>query len=128
MRVGFLSLALIVVAFAGAPGNPASATRTAFAQSQQPRNQAQSQEDFRPIRRRRFPASAPKTCSECLRKIPQPAAGQADAQAAAHASCPVAASAEAARDVRRSALRAASHVASSIFFAGTKSDSSRRSP
>jgi hypothetical protein len=44
MKVGFLSLALIVVAFAGAPGNLASATRIAFAQSQQPRNQAQPQE------------------------------------------------------------------------------------
>lgn len=44
MKVGFLSLALIVVAFAGAPGGLASATRIAFAQSQQPRNQAQSQE------------------------------------------------------------------------------------
>jgi hypothetical protein len=44
MRVVFLSLALIVVAFAGAPGSPASATLTAFAQSQQPRNQAQPQE------------------------------------------------------------------------------------
>jgi hypothetical protein len=39
MKVGFLSLALVVVAFAGAPGNLASATRIAFAQSQQPRNQ-----------------------------------------------------------------------------------------
>jgi len=44
MKVGFLSLALIVVAFVGAPGGLASATRIAFAQSQQPRNQAQSQE------------------------------------------------------------------------------------
>src|SRR5262245_687636 len=39
MRVGFLSLALIVVAFAGASGNLASVTRVAYAQSQQPRNQ-----------------------------------------------------------------------------------------
>jgi uncharacterized membrane protein len=44
MKVGFLSSALIVVAFAGAPGGLSSATRIAFAQSQQPRNQAQSQE------------------------------------------------------------------------------------
>ena len=44
MKVGILSLALIVVAFAGAPGNLASATRIAFAQTQQPRNQTQSQE------------------------------------------------------------------------------------
>jgi hypothetical protein len=35
---------LIVVAFAGAPDNLTSATRIAFAQSQQPRNQTQSQE------------------------------------------------------------------------------------
>ena len=48
MRVGFLSLALIVVAFAGASGNLASATRVAFAQSQQPRNQTQPQEGLSP--------------------------------------------------------------------------------
>jgi hypothetical protein len=48
MKVGILSLALIVVAFAGAPGNLASATRIAFAQSQQPRNQTQSQEGLPP--------------------------------------------------------------------------------
>jgi hypothetical protein len=44
MKVGFLSLALIVVAFAVAPGNLASATRIAFAQSQQPSNQNKPQE------------------------------------------------------------------------------------
>ena len=48
MKVGFLSLALVVVAFAGAPGNLASATRIAFAQSQQPRNQTQPQEGLPP--------------------------------------------------------------------------------
>src|SRR5262245_40891070 len=48
MKVGFLSLALVVVAFAGAPGNVASATRIAFAQSQQPRNQTQPQEGLPP--------------------------------------------------------------------------------
>jgi len=48
MRVGFLSLALIVVAFAGASGILASATRVAFAQSQQPRNQTQPQEGLSP--------------------------------------------------------------------------------
>jgi hypothetical protein len=48
MKVGILSLALIVVAFAGAPGNLASATRIAFAQSQQPRNQTQPQEGLPP--------------------------------------------------------------------------------
>src|SRR5262249_57755646 len=48
MKVGFLSLALIVVAFAGAHGNLASATRIAFAQSKQPRNQTQPQEGLPP--------------------------------------------------------------------------------
>jgi len=48
MKVGFLSLALIVVAFYVAPGNLASATRIAFAQSQQPRNQTQPQEGLPP--------------------------------------------------------------------------------
>ena len=48
MKVGILSLALIVVAFAGAPGNLTSATRIAFAQSQQPRNQTQPQEGLPP--------------------------------------------------------------------------------
>jgi hypothetical protein len=52
MRVVFLSLALIVVALAGALGSPASATRTAFAQSQQPRNQAQSQEGLPPDKKK----------------------------------------------------------------------------
>ena len=48
MKVGFLSLALVVVAFAVAPGNLASATRIAFAQSQQPRNQTQTQDGLPP--------------------------------------------------------------------------------
>ena len=48
MKVGFLSLALVVVAFAGAPGNLTSATRIAFAQSQQPRNQTQTQDGLPP--------------------------------------------------------------------------------
>jgi hypothetical protein len=48
MKVGFLSLALVIVAFAGAPGNLTSATRIAFAQSQQPRNQTQPQEGLPP--------------------------------------------------------------------------------
>ena len=48
MKVGFLSLALVVVAFAGAPGNLTSATRIAFAQSQQPRNQTQPQDGLPP--------------------------------------------------------------------------------
>ena len=44
MRIGFLLLALIIVVFAGAPGGLGSATQTAFAQSQQPRNQTQPTE------------------------------------------------------------------------------------
>jgi hypothetical protein len=60
MRVGFLSLALIVVAFAGAPGSPASATRTAFAQSQQPRNQAQSQEGLPPDKKKTLSGFGPE--------------------------------------------------------------------
>jgi hypothetical protein len=48
MKVGFLSLALLVIVFAGAPGNLGSATRIAFAQSQQPRNQTQPQEGLPP--------------------------------------------------------------------------------
>jgi hypothetical protein len=39
---------LVVVAFAGAPGNLASPARIAFAQSQQPRNQTQPQEGLPP--------------------------------------------------------------------------------
>jgi hypothetical protein len=60
MRVGFLSLALIVVAFAGAPGSPASATWTAFAQSQQPRNQAQSQEGLPPDKKKTLSGFGPE--------------------------------------------------------------------
>ena len=60
MRVGFLSLALIVVAFAGAPGSPTSATRTAFAQSQQPRNQAQSQEGLPPDKKKTLSSFGPE--------------------------------------------------------------------
>ena len=54
MKVGILSLALIVVAFAGAPGNLASATRIAFAQSQQPRNQTQSQKGLSPDQKKKI--------------------------------------------------------------------------
>jgi hypothetical protein len=60
MRVGFLSLALIVVAFAGAPGSPTSATRTAFAQPQQPRNQAQSQEGLPPDKKKTLSSFGPE--------------------------------------------------------------------
>jgi hypothetical protein len=44
MRVGFVSLALIIMVFASAPGGLASPTRIAFVQSQQPRNQTQTPE------------------------------------------------------------------------------------
>jgi hypothetical protein len=44
MRFGFLSLSLIIVVFACAPGGLESATRTTFAQSQQPNNQTQPTE------------------------------------------------------------------------------------
>jgi hypothetical protein len=54
MRVGFLSLALIIVAFAGVPGSTASATRIAFAQPQQPRNQTQSQEGLPPEQKKKI--------------------------------------------------------------------------
>src|SRR6185436_18554092 len=60
MRVGFLSLALIVVAFAGAPGSPTSATRSTFAQSQQPRNQAQSQEGLPPDKKKTLSSFGPE--------------------------------------------------------------------
>jgi hypothetical protein len=54
MKVGILSLALIVVAFAGAPGYLASATGSAFAQPQQPRNQTQSQEGLSPDQKKKI--------------------------------------------------------------------------
>jgi hypothetical protein len=54
MKVGILSLALIVVAFAGAPGNLASATRISLAKSQQPRNQTQSQEGLSPDQKKKI--------------------------------------------------------------------------
>src|SRR5262245_10330504 len=60
MKVGFLSLALVVVAFAGAPGNLASATRTAFAQSQQPRNQTQPQEGLPPEKKTQLSRMGPE--------------------------------------------------------------------
>jgi hypothetical protein len=60
MRVGFLLLALIVVAFAGAPGSLTSATRTTFAKSQQPRNQAQSQEGLPPDKKKTLSSFGPE--------------------------------------------------------------------
>jgi len=54
MKVGFLSLALLVVAFAGSAGNPA------FAQSQQPRNQTQPQEGLPPNMKSRLTGIGPE--------------------------------------------------------------------
>jgi hypothetical protein len=51
---------LIVVAFAGAPGNLASATRIAFAQSQQPRNQTQPQEGLSPEKKANLSRMGPE--------------------------------------------------------------------
>ena len=59
MKVGILSLALIVVAFAGAPGNLASATRISYAQTQQPRNQTQSQEGLSPDQKKKISSYDP---------------------------------------------------------------------
>jgi hypothetical protein len=60
MRVGFLSLALIIVAFAGAPGSTASATGSAFAQPQQPRNQTQAQEGLQPDQKKKISGYGPE--------------------------------------------------------------------
>ena len=60
MRFGFLSLALIIVVFAGAPGGQESATRTAFAQSQQPRNQTQSPEGLPADKKKALSKFAPE--------------------------------------------------------------------
>jgi hypothetical protein len=60
MKVGFLSLALVVVAFASAPGNLASPTRIAFAQSQQPRNQTQTQEGLPPDKKGQLSRMGPE--------------------------------------------------------------------
>jgi hypothetical protein len=60
MKVGFLSLALIVVAFAVAPGNLASPTRIAFAQSQQPRNQTQTPEGLLPDQKKKITGYGPE--------------------------------------------------------------------
>lgn len=54
MRVGLFSLALIIVAFAGAPGSTVSATGIAFTQPQQPRNQTQSQEGLPPEQKKKI--------------------------------------------------------------------------
>jgi hypothetical protein len=51
---------LVVVAFAGAPGNLTSATRIAFAQSQQPRNQTQPQEGLPPDKKTQLSRMGPE--------------------------------------------------------------------
>jgi hypothetical protein len=51
---------LIVVAFTGAPGNLASATRIAFAQSQQPRNQTQATEGLPPEKKANLSRMGPE--------------------------------------------------------------------
>jgi hypothetical protein len=60
MRVGFLSLALIIAVFASALGGLASTTRIAFAQSSQPRNQAQSQEGLPPDKKKALASYGPE--------------------------------------------------------------------
>jgi hypothetical protein len=60
MRFGFLSLALIIVVFACAPGGLESATRTAFAQSQQPRNQTQPTEGLPATQRKSISKMGPE--------------------------------------------------------------------
>jgi hypothetical protein len=59
MKVGFLSLALIIAILAGAPGGLESANRTAFAQSQ-PRNQTQSQDGLPEPQKRKISNIGPE--------------------------------------------------------------------
>lgn len=60
MRVGLLSLTLIIVIFAGAPGNLAPTTRIVSAQSSQPRNQTQPQDGLRPDQKRSLSKYGPE--------------------------------------------------------------------
>jgi cytoskeletal protein RodZ len=60
MRVGLLSLALIIAVFASGLGNLASATPIAFAQTSQPRNQAQSQEGLPPEKKKALAGYGPE--------------------------------------------------------------------
>jgi hypothetical protein len=60
MRFGFLSLALIIMVFACAPGGLESATRTAFAQSQQPRSQSQPPEGLPADKKKALSKFAPE--------------------------------------------------------------------
>jgi hypothetical protein len=77
MKVGILSLALIVVAFAGAPGNLTSATRISFAQSQQPRNQTQSQEGLSPDQKKKISGYDPAEIFGVTGEDPSRAKGSA---------------------------------------------------
>lgn len=60
MRAGFLSLALIIVVFAGAPGDLAPVTRIASAQSSPPRNQTQPQEGLSPEKKKALSKIGPE--------------------------------------------------------------------
>lgn len=60
MRVGYLSLALIIVVFTCAPGGLASATGIALVQSQQPRNQTQPQEGLPPEKKKILSSMGPE--------------------------------------------------------------------
>jgi len=60
MRVGFLSLSLILVVFASAPGGLAFTTPVAVVQSQQPRNQTQSQQGLSPNQKQNLTRIGPE--------------------------------------------------------------------
>ena len=60
MRVGFLSLSLILVVFASAPGGLAFTTPVAVIQSQQPRNQTQSQQGLSPNQKQNLTRIGPE--------------------------------------------------------------------
>jgi cytoskeletal protein RodZ len=60
MRVGLLSLALIIAVFASALGGLAPVTPIAFAQSSQPRNQAQPQEGLPPDKKKALATYGPE--------------------------------------------------------------------
>jgi len=60
MRVGFLSLLLILVVFGSAPGGFAFTTPVAVVQSQQPRNQTQSQQGLSPNQKQNLTRIGPE--------------------------------------------------------------------
>ena len=60
MRVGFLSLLLILVVFGSAPGGLAFTTPVAVVQSQQPRNQTQSQQGLSPNQKQNLTRIGPE--------------------------------------------------------------------